>query len=161
MSFAPVPDFPRYTICSDGTLYGWRYAKPLKPKLTRWGYHEVTLADRGRTRTVKVHTLVLDAFVGPRPTGMEAAHMDGNSINNDVGNLAWVTHAENIAHKATHGTKVQGERFWSARLNVDKVRDIRRRYADGESAHSMAAEFGVSRGSVWRAATGQSWKHVA
>lgn len=161
LSFAPVPSFPRYIVCSDGTLYGWKFAAPLKPKVTRWGYHEVTLANRGRTRTAKIHTLVLEAFVGPRPPGREAGHMDGNALNNDVSNLAWVTHAENIAHKAAHGTKVQGEQFWSARLTADKVREIRSRYADGEHASNLAEEFGVSRSSAWKAATGQSWRHVA
>lgn len=147
-------------MCSDGTVYGWKFKQPLKPKITKWGYHEVTLADRGRSRTCKVHTLVLEAFVGSRPEGLEAAHTDGDSLNNDVRNLAWVTHAENIAHKGAHGTKVQGEQFWSAKLTADKVRQLRARYQAGESAQSMAAEFGVSRHSAWKAATGQSWKHV-
>ncbi|WP_371874734.1 HNH endonuclease [Streptomyces fulvorobeus] len=107
-----------------------------------------------------MHTIVLEAFVGVRPDGREAAHLDGNPTNNDVSNLAWVTHAENIAHRAAHGTKVRGERFWSARLTSDKVRELRRRHTAGESAQSMADEFGVSRHSAWKAATGRSWKHV-
>lgn len=160
-SFAPVLGFPKYTVCSDGTVYGWKYAKPLKSKTTPWGYHELTLADRGRSRTAKVHTLVLEAFVGPRPAGTEAAHMDGNATNNDVANLTWTTHADNIVHKAAHGTKVYGERFWSAKLTVAKVRELRRRYIAGESARSLANEFGTGRHSAWRAATGRTWKHVA
>ncbi|WP_079134545.1 HNH endonuclease [Streptomyces sp. EN16] len=160
VSFAPVHGFPRYTVCSDGTLYGWKHAAALNPKVTKWGYREVVLTDRGRRRYCKIHTIVLEAFVCPRPDGLEAAHMDGNPANNDVSNLAWVTHAENIAHKERHGTKVVGERHHLAVLSEPKVRELRRRYAAGESAQSMAAEFGVSRHSAWRAATGQSWKHV-
>ncbi|MGW2515012.1 HNH endonuclease [Streptomyces scopuliridis] len=147
-------------MCSDGTVYGWKYAPALRPKTTRWGYHEVELADHGRRRWAKVHTLVLEVFVGSRPPGLEAAHIDGNPLNNDVTNLAWVTHRENIAHKSIHGTVVRGEMFWSSRLTEQQVRELRCRYSDGESAQSMAAEFGVSRTSAWKAATGRSWKHV-
>jgi hypothetical protein len=86
--------------------------------------------------------------------------MDGDASNNDIANLAWVTHAENIAHKAIHGTKVVGERHHRARLTDHKVRELRARYAAGESAQSMAAEFGVSRHSAWKASTGRAWQHV-
>ncbi|MFE7624277.1 HNH endonuclease [Streptomyces sp. NPDC057509] len=107
-----------------------------------------------------VHRLVLEAFRGPAPEGTEGAHMDGNKLNNRVDNLAWVTAKVNAQHREQHGTTARGERFWSARLTSDKVRELRRRYAAGESAQSMAVEFGVSRHSAWKAATGRSWQHV-
>lgn len=44
-----------------------------------------------------VHHLVLEAFVGPRPPGMEACHFDGNAQNNRLENLRWGTSAENKA----------------------------------------------------------------
>lgn len=42
-----------------------------------------------------VHTLVLEAFVGPRPTGGVARHLDDNGENNAVENLCWGTVSEN------------------------------------------------------------------
>lgn len=51
-----------------------------------------------------VHALVLSAFVGPRPTGMEACHGDGDGLNNRLGNLRWDTHAENVKDSIKHGT---------------------------------------------------------
>lgn len=58
----------------------------------------------GVQRTRLVHHLVLEAFIGPRPDGMEACHGDGDARNNAVSNLRWGTHQSNEADKLAHGT---------------------------------------------------------
>lgn len=50
-----------------------------------------------------VHTLVLDAFVGPCPSGQLARHLDGNPANNLLSNLLWGTHSENCYDTIRHG----------------------------------------------------------
>jgi hypothetical protein len=57
-----------------------------------------------------VHHLVLEAFVGPRPDGMEACHENGNSLDNRLSNLRWDTHAANMADQRRHGTDGGGRR---------------------------------------------------
>ena len=52
-----------------------------------------------------VHTLVLEAFKGPRPPGLEACHNDGNPLHNCAGNLRWDTHVANMADQLAHGTR--------------------------------------------------------
>ena len=42
-----------------------------------------------------VHHLVLEAFVGPCPPGMEARHADDDPSNNNLSNLSWGTRGEN------------------------------------------------------------------
>lgn len=51
-----------------------------------------------------MHRLVLSAFVGPAPEGMEALHRDGSRANNRIANLAWGTHAQNQRDQLAHGT---------------------------------------------------------
>lgn len=51
-----------------------------------------------------VHRLVLLAFVGPAPDGMECCHCDGNAANNRIENLRWDTHLENMRDLVRHGT---------------------------------------------------------
>lgn len=63
----------------------------------------VDLNNRGRRQAVYVHTLVLNAFVGVRPDGMEACHTDGDPANNRATNLRWDTHAANMADVLRHG----------------------------------------------------------
>jgi hypothetical protein len=58
----------------------------------------------GRYRMAKVHQLVMEAFVGHRPIGMEVCHNDGNNGNNRWTNLRYDTRAANERDKKKHGT---------------------------------------------------------
>lgn len=53
-------------------------------------------------RIYSVHRLVLAAFRGECPEGMESLHGDGNRQNNRIENLRWGTHAENTADQIRH-----------------------------------------------------------
>src|SRR6185437_12075177 len=59
-------------------------------------YWRTHLCDSGRSRWPWVHTLMLEAFVGPPPVGCECAHKDGDTYgNNKLSNLEWKTTWEN------------------------------------------------------------------
>lgn len=51
-----------------------------------------------------VHSLVLEAFVGPRPEGYVSRHLDNDPFNNNRYNLEWSTQKVNIADKDVFGT---------------------------------------------------------
>jgi hypothetical protein len=59
---------------------------------------------------VTIHGAVLEAFVGPRPEGMEACHNNGNPAANRLENLRWDTHAGTVAdvhlHAGFHKSRV-------------------------------------------------------
>lgn len=57
----------------------------------------------GKTRTV--HSLVAEAFLGPRPYGYDIDHIDGNKLNNNASNLRYVTHEDNMKHFYKHNTR--------------------------------------------------------
>lgn len=63
----------------------------------RDGYQLTTTTINGVRRNSPVHRLVLHAF-DPRPNEeeLEVHHIDGNPANNNLENLMWVTHEENI-----------------------------------------------------------------
>lgn len=65
------------------------------------GYLKVTL--RSPARQVYVHTLVLEAFVGPRPEGLEARHHDDVREHNYPSNLVWGTRSENNYDRVRNG----------------------------------------------------------
>jgi hypothetical protein len=67
------------------------------------GYHVVYLARGGERTQFRVHRLVLTAFVGPCPEGMEGCHNDGNPINNHLDNLRWDTRSANAHDTVRHG----------------------------------------------------------
>lgn len=86
------------------TKNGKRYTRrgvALAPRRHTQGYPQVHLSGRG---SVSIHRLVLEAFIGPCPTGLEACHNDGNPENNHAANLRWDTHAGNMQDRLAHGT---------------------------------------------------------
>lgn len=71
------------------------------------GYHRVLLQGGGRKIRRRVHHLVLEAFVGPRPKNAETRHLNGNSSDNRAENLRWGTGSENRQDTLRHGTHHQ------------------------------------------------------
>lgn len=78
--------------------------RALKPHKDKRGYARVALYLDGVSKTYQVHRLVLETFIGPCPEGMECLHIDGNPENNDISNLRWGTHYENVQDAKRHGT---------------------------------------------------------
>ena len=108
MTLKTIPEFPDYQVSSDGRVWStrtWRgqTGRWLKPK-TGTGYQQVNLYREGRQHDVYVHHLVAEAFLGPRPGGMEIRHLNGNQLDNRADNLAWGTHGDNERDKVRHGT---------------------------------------------------------
>lgn len=68
------------------------------------------LDDKGRpcvglqSKTYRVSVLVLTAFVGTKPQGMEGCHYDGDPTNNTLSNLRWDTRSANTKDVVAHGT---------------------------------------------------------
>lgn len=119
--------------------------KCLKPGHNKKGYPHVSLCRGGVVRCFDVHTLVLMAFAGPRPDGMEACHRYGHPADNRLSNLRWGTHAANVMDARISMAK-SGRTFgrpptlaWSA------VKAIR---ASSDSGVVLATQYGVSQGLI-------------
>ena len=74
------------------------------------GYPVVTMTRPGQRKSAKIHTLVLEAFVGSRPTGKSACHNNGIPTDNRVENLRWDTHTENMRDIVRHGNHFYAKR---------------------------------------------------
>lgn len=97
-----VPGAKLYEATSDGRIR--KGSKTIASTETKRGYRVATLwMDDGTYRQWRVHHLILHAFVGPRPEGMCVRHLDGNSTNNRLENLAYGTYSENNRDTVEHG----------------------------------------------------------
>jgi hypothetical protein len=63
-----------------------------------------------RAKCVKVHRLVLEAFVGLAPEGMMSLHRNGNPADNRLENLHWGTNARNTLDSIEHGTHAEARK---------------------------------------------------
>jgi hypothetical protein len=69
----------------------------------------VRLSRDGVKRLYGVHRLVLVAFVGPCPPGMQGRHFpDPDPANNRLENLSWATPLVNQRDRDIHGTHNRG-----------------------------------------------------
>lgn len=71
------------------------YVKELVPCLNAAGYLQVG----GTERVWTVQQVVAYAFLGKCPEGQEIDHIDRNKHNNNIENLRYVTHKENMANR--------------------------------------------------------------
>lgn len=92
-----------YQVTSDGKIIGQK-GKPLKLSARPNGYFKVDLC-KERKRTVSVHRLVAEHFVGNPLNKPIVNHKDGNKQNNDYQNLEWCTNGENIKHSWDTGLR--------------------------------------------------------
>ena len=115
---------------------------------TAGGYPLVEFKKDGKQVRRLVHTLVLEAFVGPRPKGYETRHLNGIKTDNRLSNLAWGTPSENGDDRIRLNEIPRGESSPTAKLTSQQVIEIRRRYGLGESQFELAKEFGVSQSNV-------------
>ena len=87
----------------------WR-GKILKPDVNRVSGHQGVTLYGERVRRVLVHHLVLEAFVSPRPLGLEGCHWDDDPSNNHVSNLRWGTRSENKFDSVRNGRHPQANK---------------------------------------------------
>jgi hypothetical protein len=108
-----------------------------------------------------VHRLILEAFVGPRPEGMEACHNDGDKTNNHWNNLRWDTHKNNLADRKLHGTDSAGSKHGQSKLTEPEVLQIRALYkAGGIAQKELGKQFGVTPAVISRIINRKNWNHV-
>lgn len=120
-------------------------------------YVTVGLRKNGAVTTYEVHRLVAAAFIGPMPKGECTCHKNGNSKDNRAENLRYDTQKANIEDKKLHGTYVEGETVaWAELANV-QVAAMRMRYATGERADKLAAEFRTTENNVRRICRGERY----
>lgn len=86
-------------IMRDGKEYTTFYPeKIIKTYINPSGYLTTRLRyDVGKTKTVFVHVLMMRTFNPvPNMEELEVNHIDHNKLNNNLDNLEWCTHKENL-----------------------------------------------------------------
>lgn len=82
---------------------GAQSGRILSPEQSPHGYFRVVLYRNGARRKMFVHRLVLEAFVGPCPPGMECCHGNDVPTDNRLANLRWDTKSANIRDEVRNG----------------------------------------------------------
>lgn len=78
-----------------------------QPANVQTGYKMVSLWKDGVEKQRTVHSVVIEAFEGPRPEGAQVCHNDGTRDNNALENLRYDTPSGNVKDRRLHGTDPQ------------------------------------------------------
>ena len=154
MRWLPISQFPNYEISEEGIVRRIDTKRVLKQN-TKKGTHpykRVHLSHKGVAKYVLVHRLVLSAFVGDCPEGLECLHADDDPTNNCLSNLSWGTRKRN--HETIDRTGANNGR---ARLTEADVIFIRNSDA---STKELASQFGTTPKYIQNIKRGIVWKHI-
>ena len=116
-------------------------SKILKPFPTSKGYMGVELYGKWYA----VHRLVLIAFVGTCPEGMECLHSNDIKSDNRIENLKWGTRSQNQLDRYNRRGMPTGESHWNAKLNNYQIRVIRRCFDFGVTGKFTSKIFKISK----------------
>jgi len=162
--FRPIPCFDGYFASNLGRIVSVKSGTPklLKMYNGNLGRPRTTIvnSETKKLTSVRAQRLVLMAFKGIPPEGMQASHIDGNPLNNNIDNLAWETHEENMARMVAHGNSTKGEANRTAKLKEDTVREIRRLYTSGVNMTELSKMFGVCSSNMHSIIKRKTWKHI-
>ena len=110
-----IEGFDDYLVSTCGRIKALRrkhrvHERILKPQLhAKFDYLFVWLKRNGQERRYLIHRLVAETFVLNPLNKPYVNHINGVKFCNEVSNLEWVTHSENIHHAFSKGLEKSGE----------------------------------------------------
>lgn len=110
-----------------------------------------------------IHKVVWEAVNGPLPKGRQVLHRCDNPGCYRYDHLFEGDYQSNSDDCVAKGRRPRwkGEANAHAVLTDDQVREIRRRYSDGELQQPLAEEFGVNQTQISAIVRRKAWAHLA
>lgn len=150
IAWLPVPGYDGlYEVSDHGHVRGFKRQGSAGGSLVATaqprGYRKICLYRNRRRTACWVHRLVLEAFVGPAPTGMIACHGNGDPGDNRLANLRWDTPSSNYEDARRHGTAAVGARNPMFRADDTVRATIMNMRSVGALQREIASAVGLSQ----------------
>lgn len=150
-----------YSVDRDGNVRNKAGTALLRPGVTNSGYLIVILHLKNRNKARTVHSLVAQAWLGPRPEGFVINHKDGNRKNNNWKNLEYVTGSGNMKHASDSGLLPRGSRHYTTDLTEEQVARACRLIVKGVGNKDIGDRLGIKPSKIRDIRMGKSWKSVS
>lgn len=162
--WASVPGYGgAYEVSSLGNVRSWRNGswglrekpRPVRLITNTYGYKFVNLYNESTRKQHRVHSLVLEAFVGPCPDGFVGCHMNDVPADNRLANLRWGSRIDNRNDAIRNGRDMFKTQRNQAKL-LDVIGDVRSMLTQGYSNRQVARRYGVSSSRISDIRTGKT-----
>jgi hypothetical protein len=124
-----------YFVTTDGKVF--RDGKQLKTYKSK--YESFGPSINGIQKTVQIHVWIAQTFIPNPENKREVNHKDGNGLNNNVDNLEWNTHQENMMHSTRILGNSTKENHNMVKLNQSNIQWIRKNYIPKHKQFGMNA----------------------
>lgn len=172
VEYKDIKEFPGYKAGSDGTIWtcrntsqgmtsNWRQLKGEYRTRGNNTHIYMRLQKNKKAHVLGAHTLVLLAFVGPRPEGKQCCHENDIGTDNRLSNLRWDTAAANIADRGKNNKTARGERAGPSKLTDVEALLAITLIRDGWTNKGIATKLGKCTSSgIASIRSGVCWSHL-
>ena len=149
--------------CQKDPIQAIKKGKILTPRKNSDGYDKVSLTKNKVAKEYFIHRLVAICFLDNPNNYEEVNHIDGNKTNNNVSNLEWCTHLQNMQHCYENNLRKKSTTHCGLKYgnnpNAKKVYqyDLNMNFIASWSSFSEAANFvGVDSSNISRCCSGET-----
>jgi HNH endonuclease len=111
-------------------------------------------------KTYRVHQLSFEIANGYRTPGLLVMHSCDTPDCVNPAHLSEGTNADNLRDARLKNRIAIGERHGKTHLTADDIREIRRRYENGEYQKDIARDYGLGQTGVGFIVRRETWKHI-
>lgn len=156
-----IDGFNNYLISNQGKVINLKSNNIKKCSKDKIGYIHIILFNRNKRKVFYIHRLVAQAFIPNPDNKPQVNHIDGNKLNNNLINLEWCTHSENMKHAFKSGLhSFKGERNNLSKLSEKQVLAIHGLYLSGMTLITLSKIYNVSMGCIKGIVYGYNWKYL-
>lgn len=147
-----IKNYEDYQVSDLGNVKSKMKSNKNLSKSNRGKYYAVNLYKNNKRKTFNIHRLVAQAFISNPENKSCVNHIDCNTFNNNLSNLEWVTHRENIMYAYSLGRKENktGEKSSNVKLKDIDIVKIKKLYSMGEKIKNIVPLFNVSQATISR-----------
>lgn len=154
-----------YWVTKQGIIISTKGKTPKILKEAKCGYKRhysfVVISHGGKQRAIYVHRTVAEAFCEKNSEEhTQVNHINGNTDDNSMSNLEWVTPKQNSQHAHRIGLSPRGASCPWAKTTDDVVRLCFKLFLDGMRFGEIVKATGLTKSQVYKITRRQQWKHL-
>jgi len=166
-----INNYPNYCVSDNGVIWNSKTGLPLKQQITSSsintkrgeGYCRVELWKRSKGKKFFVHRIVAEHFIPKSENcGNFVNHINGIKSDNNINNLEWVTHRQNVDHAMDIGLQPKGEKVGTSIYKEDQIHLACKLLKEGDLCMADIADLtGLGYATVADLKYKRSWKHIS